>query len=268
MPPRFLPALFLLSLSTAAHAAGRAAECAEQAERGQVLRDELRLVDARALLVACAQRECPGVVRASCTEWLTDVDRRIPSIVVNSKDGDGHDVTGGRLLLDGAIVAESNEARAIRVDPGPHALRYEATGFDPASEQLVLREGEGVRVVTLHLVRPAPAARDPAPPPTTSPAPLLSPPPLASEKKPAGRAISPAVYALGGVSLAALGAFAYLGLTGASEYRDLDRQCAPHCADAQISAVRTRFLVADIALVVSLLSAGGAAAFYIWGGSR
>lgn len=234
-------------LTWSLHSAGadRVEECADQAERGQELRDALQLVEARALMVACAQSDCPAVVSTSCTEWLSDIDKRIPSFVVSAKDPQGRDLTAVRVSLDGVAIANENAARAVRANPGAHTIRCEVDGYEPVNEQVLLREGEGVRVVGVTLERKA----GPSPAPSTS-----------------GR-IPPLAYVLGGTSLVALGLFAYFGASGASEYRRLESECAPRCSSSDISDVKTRFVVADVSLVVGILAAGGAAALVLLDGS-
>jgi hypothetical protein len=251
-----LTALPLLVLAARARAADRAAECADQAEQAQVLRDGRRLVEARALMVSCAQRECPTVVRASCTEWLTEVDKRVPSIVVSVKDEDGRDVANVHVSVDGARASDDIATSAVRLDPGEHTLRYEHAGYRSVDERVVLREGEGLRVLRVTLARDGATAPVRTTLPSTPPA-------------PAGpRSLSPFVYVLGGAAVVAAGVFTYFGLSGASQYRHLEGTCAPHCSSSDMDGVRGRFLVADVALVTGLLALGGAAGFFFFGSPR
>lgn len=222
-----------------------AVACADGAERGEELRDAAKLVEARELFVACAQRECPKAVRESCAEWLADVERRIPSIVVNARDAAGRDVSAVRATIDGAPLPPSVVATAARVDPGPHAMRYEADGFAPIEERVILREGEGVRVLPVTFrsaVAAAPHAARPARPTALT-------------------------WALGGTAVVSLGVFTVFGLMGVSDYRTLDRDCAPRCSQDRIDGVRDKFVVADVGLVVGILAAGGALASYLLSGS-
>ena len=237
--------LTLAAVLLAAPARGdeRATTCADAAERGQELRDAHRLVEARRELVVCAQRECPNVVRTPCLEWLEQLDRRTPSLVVGVKDEQGHDVADVTVTLDGVPLAATVTSTAVAVNPGTHVVRYAAPGFDPLEAPVVLREGEPLRVLaaTLH--------RTGAPPPEGPP-----PPPAPN----AARGIPVLPIVLGGVSVVALSIFAYEGLSGAADYRRLDRECGPHCSSSRIDGVRSTFLIADIALVVGVLAAGGA----------
>lgn len=229
-------------LAAPAQADERAATCADAAERGQELRDAHRLVEARRDLVVCAQRDCPNVVRSACVEWLEQIDRRTPSLVVGVKDEQGRDIAGATVTLDGAPLAATVTSTAVAVNPGTHVVRYAAPGFDPLEEPVVLREGEPLRVLAATLHRAV--APEGPPPPATAPAPARGVPVL------------PIV--LGGVSVVALSIFAYEGLTGAADYRQLERDCGGHCSSSQIDGVRSTFLVADVALVLGVLSGGAA----------
>lgn len=215
----------------------RVSACADAGERGQVLRDAKKLVEARALFVACAQRECPAAVRESCTDWLTDIDRRLPSIVVAVKDDRDRDISGFTALLDGASLSPDAAAKAMPADPGNHVLEIRAAAHEPAKVEIVLREGEGVRVVTVKLRRVESARAD----------------------APKRRKLPVVPLVLAGTAVAALGVFGYFGLKGGSDYRALERTCAPSCTTGQIDDVRSTLIVADVALAVAIatgLSAG------------
>jgi hypothetical protein len=233
-----------------ARAEDRVAVCADAAERGQELRDARKLVEARPELVTCAQRECPSAIREPCNEWLADLDRRTPSIVVGAKDQEGRDIGAVRVTLDGAPLPATVTSAAHRINPGPHTLRAEAEGFEASSEEIMVREGEPVRVVSMTLKRTEIADASPvrpAPPVTTNAARFP---------------VVPVVLAA--TSVVALGVFAYAGATGASDYRSLERTCAPDCARVEADGVRARFFVADVALVVAIASGVAAAALWIF----
>jgi hypothetical protein len=231
-----------------AYADDRVSACADAAERGQELRDAHKLVEARAQLVACAQRDCPGVVRESCTEWLADLDRRTPSVVVGVKDEEGRDIPGATVSLDGAPLPATVTSSAVAVNPGAHVMRYAAAGYEPVEESVVLREGEPLRVLagTLRRSRIGPL---PPGPPGPAPGPARTVP------------ILPLVLA--GTSLLALSVFAYTGLSGASDYRRLEKECSPRCSSTDIDGVRSHFLVADVALVVAVVTGGAAVTLWL-----
>ena len=55
-----------------------------------------KLLAARAALLACSREICPDAVRGDCVDWLEDVNRSVPSVVVTARDCgvDVVDVTG------------------------------------------------------------------------------------------------------------------------------------------------------------------------------
>jgi hypothetical protein len=229
-----------LAFAPRASADERASACADAGEKGQELRDTGQLLEARALFVKCAQRECPTAVRDSCTEWLADVDRRVPSIVVAAKDDRGHDIGAIVVSLDGQRLPGTVTSTAVSVNPGTHTVRVEAEGHEPGFEEIILREGELRRAVSITLRRVN--AQRPLGPPKAH-IPVLP-------------------IALGVTSVALLGTFTYFALSGAGDYRDLERTCAPSCTQNDIDAVRTKFVVADVTLVAGLVV--GVAAGVFW----
>lgn len=238
------------SLAAGAAAEARADDridtCADAAERGQELRDAHKLVEARPELVVCAQRQCPVVVRDSCTEWLADVDRRTPSVVAGVKDDEGRDITGVAVSIDGVALPDGVTSTAVSVNPGTHVMRYTAAGFEPIEQSVVLREGEPLRVLAATLHRSGPPAEMKG-----------KPAPAPSRRVP----ILPLV--LGGASVIALSIFTYAGLTGAADYRRLERDCGTRCSSGEIDGVRSTFLVADIALVVGVVTGGSALTLWL-----
>jgi hypothetical protein len=68
-------------------------------------------------------------------------------------------------------------------------------------------------------------------------------------------------YALAGVAAAGAASFAFFSLSGRSQLRDLE-DCKPYCARDDVQSVRTKYLIADISLGVSLVALGSAA--YLW----
>ncbi len=66
---------------------------------------------------------------------------------------------------------------------------------------------------------------------------------------------------LGGVGVAALGAFGYFGLRASADSNRLHDICAPACDHASVQALKTKVLVADVALGVGVV--GLAAATFI-----
>jgi hypothetical protein len=107
--------------------------------------------------------------------------------------------------------------------------------------------GERNRPITLTLHRQAmPASRE-------------------REGEPKGSAsttsMSPLAYVFGGVGVLGLGSFAYFAIDGRAEKSRLAGLCAPRCSDAEVAAVSTRYLAADVALGVGVAALIAAAYF-------
>jgi hypothetical protein len=242
----------LVVLASARRARGDdgAADCADHAARAQKLRDATKLVESRELFLACARQECAATVRDACSDGLADVDRRVPSIVVNARDAGGQDIPTVRAFLDGTSLPDTASVTAVRVNPGKHTVRYEADGFVPMESRLVLREGEGVRVLAVTFRRPGEVGN------------------RSSAEAPSSGVGRPSVltYALGGTAIASLGLFAVAGLMGVSEYNKLERECSPKCSASELDDVRTKFVIADVALLVGLITGGGAVASVLFAG--
>src|ERR1700753_2061121 len=103
-----LLALLMVSLALFGRAAraedSKKAQCASAYEKSQELRAAGSLKAAHDMLVVCAQDFCPGFVQSDCAQWLTEVQRDLPTIVVVAKDKAGEHTPGGGRVLGGDEV--------------------------------------------------------------------------------------------------------------------------------------------------------------------
>jgi hypothetical protein len=227
--------------------------CIQAAEKGQELRDDQKFALARESFSRCARESCPAVIRVDCSGWLGQIDDKVPTIVLAAEDPAGRDVMDVEVTLDGEPLSSSLDGKPIRVDPGAHKLRFEASGFLPVDQDIVATPGEKNRPITARLVarphdEPAPLPATPAPPPV-----------------PVRRSISAAAWVFGGVAVAAFASEAYFGISAMNDLnRDLGAGgCAPHCGQSEQSAIRTKSAIADVSLGVGLAS-GAAAAYFLF----
>lgn len=230
-------------------------ECIQASERGQQLRDEGKLTEARQQLLLCVQESCPRPVIEACRDDLNALEKRLPSVVFGAKGPDGSDIVDVTVQLDGATVAQRLDGRAVTVNPGPHRVRMDAAG-KTSEEQIVVIEGEKSRPVRLTLRgagAPTPATPGPTPSPTTPERPTES----------ASGGVSPLVFVFGGLGVASLGAFAFLGLSGTGEINDMRDTCGKTqtCAQKDVDAAKTKLLIGDVFLGVGIVSAGLATYF-------
>jgi hypothetical protein len=131
-------------VATSAHADAKA--CVAAAEAGQSARAAQKLVNAKASFALCAAESCPGPIRSECERLLGEVDAAIPTAVFGATI-EGQDAVLTRVLVDGILVTDRIDGRAVEIDPGPHVIRFEATGRAPIERTVVLREGEKRRAI-------------------------------------------------------------------------------------------------------------------------
>jgi hypothetical protein len=201
---------------------------------------------------ACLHLRCPDFVRRDCEALRTDVQAALPTIVVRARTPGGDDATDVRVFVDGAPFLDRLDGRAKPVDPGPHTLRFEMSGADPIEKSVVLGEGEKMRIVDAAFATPSRTASS------------------RTHGEAAGEGSSspwPAAI-VAGAGVVAIGAFAYLGLTGLSDYHGLQSSCGTtgDCKPSDVDAVRTKLWVAD-GLGVAGVAALGVAA-WLWLSSK
>jgi hypothetical protein len=214
--------------------------CASASEKGQDLRDQGRLRGARALFVECAAARCPAVIRKDCAAWLAQVDEKQPTVAIHARDGDGRDVSDVRVTIDGEVLAERLDGRAIAVDPGSRTFRFERAGAPEVVQTLLLREGDKGRLVDVVLGAPGTA------PPG---------------QEPRARAVPLAAWALGGVAVAAFGAGIGFGVAAKSAVDDMRSPtgCAPSCDPARVDGARRDMIVANVLIGVGAAAIATAA---------
>ncbi|XXT20197.1 hypothetical protein WME94_01345 [Sorangium sp. So ce429] len=249
----------LACLQPARARAGDAEACFTASEEGQRLRDEGQLREARARFISCGSAACPALVRSDCAGWLSDVTARVPTLILSAEDEQGQDVADVQVAVDGAPLTARLDGKAVEVDPGEHVLRFERAGSAPVALRLVVREGEKLRRVSTRLVRSA-GPRGGA----GAPEEAALPPREEGAASPPARALLLPI-ALGGVAAAGGVAYAALGLSARAEADRLRTTCAPRCAEADVDAVRTKIVAANIAFGVGVAALGGAVAALLLG---
>jgi hypothetical protein len=132
----------LLASASAAAADPTKLECIAANSAGQDLRRSGKLRDAREKLALCVSTSCPGPVREDCAQRLEEVDKVMPSVIFEAKDGAGNDLSAVHVTMDGRLLADRLDGTAIPIDPGPHDFVLEAAGLPRAQKRLVLREGD------------------------------------------------------------------------------------------------------------------------------
>jgi hypothetical protein len=237
------------------------AQCAAAYEKSQELRAAGSLKAANENLVVCAQNFCPAFVQTDCAQWLTEVQRELPTIVFVAKDKAGEDTSAVAVSMDGAELMKQLDGKAIIIDPGPHTFRFELEGAEPMEQQVVIRQGQKDRVIAVSF---APAGAD-VPGDSPYAAAKGAAPADAGEKTNGPGPLRPYAYIAGGVGAAGIIGFAVLGAIGKSAENDLRNQgCAPNCSKDETDAIKTKYIVADVLLGVGIAGIGtGVALFFL-----
>lgn len=212
-------------------------------EKAQQLRLAGKLRDARDQLQICARNECPALVRQDCTQWISEVMAISPSVVVGAKDSRGRDLVDVKVTVDGKLAAQTLDGKALPLDPGVHTFRYEHEGAPAVEEQVVVKQGEKNRVVTVTFATPG------GPKDETK-----------DQSGAAGnhgsRGAPVGAYVIGGLGIVALGAALVFDLKANSDARDLRDTCAPSCKQDDVDAVQTKYVIAGVALGVGIVAVG------------
>lgn len=224
----------LMALPAVAHADEKD-PCISAYTDAQSRRKDGKLVEAQREASLCAKPECPAMLAKDCHKWQTELETTIPSLLVEARSQSGAEVTGLRVIVDGASAADPS--RAIPVDPGSRLVRVEAPGHGAIERLVVVREGEKNHKVAFVLARESSAPTD------------------------AKGSIPTGVWIFGGASVVALAVSGVFALDGLSRKSDLDG-CKPHCAAADVDAMSARFTMADVALGAGVMA--GLAAVWLY----
>ena len=226
--------------------------CIQSAEQGQVLLTQGRLGEALRAFKTCSGPACPALIAADCMRFAKRTEESMPTVVFRVRGDDGRDVVDVEVSVDGRVVTNRLSGRAVPLDPGEHALRFQIPGEEPFERTIVLAEGERHRSVEVVLpaAKPEPPSK-PAKPPTEQRVPSRSGPPTGS-------------WVFAGVAVASFGGLTYFGLDALSDESDLESSCGRTgtCSDDQIDRVNRKALLADVFLGIGLASV--AAAGLVW----
>jgi len=225
--------------------------CVSQHERSQLLRQEGQLLEARTLLLECARVECAPAIRGDCVRWQQELQLSVPSLVF-AATLDGQDHSEVSVSMEGRVIAQHLDGRALELDPGEYDFKFESASGQTLSRRITVREGEKARLVTVVFVSAGVEA------PAESPAPPAPAPPVVYTERP----VPVIAYALGGLALVATGSWVYFGTSALEKERDASEQCAPFCSTDKTDDIRMRVWAADVSAAVAVTAA--AAALYTY----
>ncbi len=197
----------------------------------------------RDALVTCANPSCPAMLVGECTTMLGEVDKSLPTVVLEAQDSNGRDLGDVRVSIGEQVLATRLDGKAIELDPGEHTFRFETAGFTALEQTVIVREGDKNR--RIGVVFSATAVSKPA------------------VDTDGDRDISPAFWASGAVGVAGLVLFGALGITGIQKRSDLDDQgCSPNCSTDDVDEVRGLFIGADVSLAIGIAGLALTPVFY------
>lgn len=238
-------AISLLASVPAKASVDQKVRCANAYEQAQRTRNQGQLLASRAHLLVCTEESCPAVLRTECVQWLGEVDRAMPTVLIVADVG-GTETADVAVSIDGTEVLERLDGKAIPVDPGAHVFRFVRSGSAPVEQKVLVREGEKRRPIAVSF--PATAAPKPERP-----------------AEPSSR-VPTATWVLGGVGIVALGVSVPLYVSAYGQRSTLDADpCASAgtCDPDRVSTVRRRFVFADVAAGIGLVALGGAAIVWL-----
>lgn len=232
-------------------AAATNAECANAYEQGQEQRKSGKLISARSTLQMCARDECPDFIRSDCANWYGEVQNEVPTLVFAARS-QGRDLSDVRVSVGDRLLSARVDGQVVELDPGEYDFDFRAPDLRPLRQHFVVARGERNRLIQVEL-EPIAAARAAA----------AAPAPVAPRQ---GRSLLlPGLFA--GIGAVGVAGFAGLGSWGHSQENELEGSCSPHCSDARVSEVRTKYLLADVSLGVGVASLALGAYFFFSQGS-
>jgi hypothetical protein len=214
-----------------------AGQCVDAHEKTQNLRFKAELLEARASARLCASESCPGAISSECIAFVRELERDIPTVVFRVVV-DGQDIMDATISVDGEVVTERIDGHARDMNPGQHTIRFSLAGRDVVERTFAIRQAEKNQAIELHLEDDKVDVVLPQPVEPVAP------------QQPSG--IHPAAWITGGVGVAGLLVFAGFAGAGWAERGDLEDSCGARCSDDEVASVRTKLVVADVALGVGL----------------
>lgn len=222
-------------------------QCLDAHRSAQELKQNGKLLEAQDHLRVCSSASCPGVVITDCGSWIADLEQTTPSMIFEIRL-DGKEALEAKVLVDGQPVHD--RAHAHKVNPGRHAVRVELSPFDAHEEDVVLAEGQRMRLISVEFSA-KPRESGPSAASASTPPKLLV--------RPTPGIVYPLV-ALGVVGLGSFGTFTYLGTM---EQDELEETCAPNCSDERMKRMKLWYAIGDISAGVGAAALLGATIVYL-----
>lgn len=245
--PRSIMLALLLALVSIARPAGANAKaaCAKAYEASQEQRGSGKLLAAKESLVTCSQAACPSFIKKDCSKWLAEVEGSIPTVVFSAKFGT--EELGDVKVSEGdKVLSETLDGKALPLDPGTHTFVFESAKHGVKELKFVVKEGAKAQQIQLEYEVP----KTDATPAAGADAGATG---VSTDQVKSGKTLA---YVLLGVGAVGLGGFAYFGLSGKSDRDKLECADSKTCSDSELDPIQKKYLYADIALGVGIVSLG------------
>ncbi len=224
-------------------------QCSAAYERSQTEKLAGHYVAARAAALECSQIQCSAAIVKECVRFYEALEADTPTLVFSARKYEGGELTDVRVEMDGQLATEQITGRPLAVDPGPHDFVFTHPQRGRIQVRETARVGDHARVIEVKFVDPnaKPEDKGVAPVPTK-----LGP-----------RKIPVLSYVLGGVGVAALGAFTYFRVSGVQDYNELNSNCSPQCNPNDVDPIRSKFTASYVSLGVGIAALAGAGLVYV-----
>jgi hypothetical protein len=267
--PMVVRSLSLLVLASVLVAPGARADskaaCLDASSKGQRLRGDHKLVEAREQLRVCAAAVCPAVVQSDCAAWLAEVERALPTVVVTAKNPAGADRVDVAVSVDGQPLVSKLDGQAVPLNAGLHAFHFQSADGASLDQAIMIREGEQNQSVAVGVGAPLPSG-----PPTSAAAAAGMAPDGAGGARAEG-APAPSSYVrtagwvIGGVGVAALGVATVFGIVTLSDKSAAHCDANNVCDPGTTSGIKSAARVSDVGWFAGGVLLAGGAALVIFG---
>jgi hypothetical protein len=205
----------------------------------------------------------PEVFRKALSDAKREVDAvgiKVGGVTITVRSATGADVPAPKVVLDGAAVNAASLGVRRAIDPGSHAVRVSADGFQSAELRFDVAPGGSIdEPVTLEVDHTAPAP-EPAPAlvPGVAPSPSAEPAATASARSGVRAALPWVAF---GVGAAGLGLGAVTGFLAMDKHSTLAGECnAGVCSSDHSGDLDTFHTLATLSTVGFVVGGVGVAA--------
>ncbi len=142
---RAVAASVMLAVLSGSLSSAASEECVQFFEKGQALEQANKLLSAREKFHACIPESCGKNLPKDCLARYEALLPRIPTVVLEAVRGD-EQLVDVEVSIDGSVVANRLEGRALEVDPGEHVFVFTSKGETVTEKRVILESKKGQSV--------------------------------------------------------------------------------------------------------------------------